>query len=388
MKQIDLSNIPIKNNHYDWKKSVGKTCNFKFNQYEGTLLITDYKSDGKVTFVKIQYNNIEDWIPTGQLKSGGIGGKLKFFTSDFYYNIGDILHYKTDIQIISREVRHEDERNRKYYTYKCLKCGETNTTTEAILKENKGCPYCAGRIPKKGVNDITTTDPWMVPFFENEQEASQYTFGSTKQIYPYCPVCRKKQTKPKMICQLYESHRSGCTCDTYMSFPEQIIFNLLKQNQIHFVHRATHHELPWANQYEYDFYLPENNIIIEAHGLQHYSERGFSQLGGKTLEEQQQTDKLKEELAKLNNIDYYIIDCRKSKLDFILENILTSPLTAKLNLQVKNKKDLYINTLMYKKQQLSSLLKDNIPYTKKQLAEKIDVSLLILNRLLGGEEFA
>lgn len=390
MKQIDLSNIPIKNNHYDWKKSIGKTCNFKFNQYEGTLLITDYKSDGKTTFVKIQYNNIEDWIPTGQLKTGSIGGKLKFFTSDFYYNIDDILHCKTDIQIISREVRREDERNRKYYTYRCLKCGEINTTTEGILKENKGCPYCAGRIVKSGINDITVTAPWMIPFFVNKEEAAKYTRNSMKEVFPYCPVCRKQVNKKMTISQLYTGHRSGCSCDTYMSFPEQVMYNLLLQNNINFIHRVTKKELPWAKSFEYDFYLPEYQIIIETHGLQHYNERGFSNVGGKTLEEQQSIDNEKQLLAENNNIEYYIIDCRYSKLQYILDNIIASPLFNKLNLTIKDKDQLYDNVLIYKKNRLKILLQEK-KYTTTELLKTLHISLPTLNTLISqlrGEGFA
>lgn len=387
IKSINLSNIPLKAGHYDWKHSINKSCDFKFGKYEGTLLITDYKSNGKTSFVKIQYKDIEDWIPTSQLKNGSIGGKLKFFTSDFYYNINDILHCKTDIQILSREIRREDERNRKYYTYKCLTCGEINTTTEAILKENKGCPYCAGRLVKAGINDITITAPWMIPFFENEEEASKYTHGSVKEIFPYCPVCRKKQTKPKKIYYLYESHHSGCSCDTYMSFPEQVVFNLLTQNNIYFIHRATKKELPWAKEYEYDFYLPNQNIIIETHGAQHYNEHGFADVGGKTLEEQQCIDLNKENLAKDNDIYYYVIDCRKSNLDFILTNILTSPLAKELNLTVINKDELHRNVLIYKQKQLQQILKQEPLISKKDLTKRLSVSPLILNRLLamGGE---
>lgn len=390
MKQIDLSNIPVKNKHYDWKKSIGKTCNFKFNQYEGTLLITDYKSNGKTTFVKIQYNNIEDWIPTSQLKSGGIGGKLKFFTSDFYYNIDDILHYKTDIQIISREIRHKDGRNRKYYTYKCLKCGETNTTTEAILKENKGCPYCAGRILKIGINDIPTTAPWIIPFFKDKQEASQYTHSSMKEIFPYCPVCRKQINKKVSISHLYTNHRSGCSCDTYMSFPEQVMYNLLLQNNINFIHRATKKELDWAKSFEYDFYLPDQQIIIETHGLQHYDGNGFSSVGGKTVVEQQIIDKEKQTLAENNNIDYYIIDCRYSKLQYILNNIIASPLFNKLNLIIKDENQLYDNVLIYKKNKLKILLQEK-KYTTAELLKMLHISLPTLNTLISqlrGEDFA
>ena len=390
MAIIDLSNIPRNGTHYDWKNSINKTCDFEFGKHKGTLTIIDYQVIGKNSQVKIKYNDIEDWIPTSQLKRGGIGGKLKFFTSDYYYNIGDILHCNTDIEIISREIRRENERNRKYYTYKCLACGEINTTTEAILKEYKGCPYCAGRIVRKGINDITVTAPWMIPFFENEEEASKYTYGSMKEIFPYCPVCRKQVNKKISISHLYTGHRSGCTCDTYMSFPEQVMYNLLLQNDIKFIHRVTKKELSWAKNFEYDFYLPEYQIIIETHGLQHYDEHGFSNLGGKTLQEQQEIDKEKQKLAENNNIKYYIIDCRYSKLNYILNNIINSPLYNDLKLIIKDENRLYDNILIYKKNRLKILLQEQ-KYTTTDILKALHISLPTFNTLMNqlrGEGFA
>ena len=83
----------------------------------------------------------------------------------------------------------------------------------------------------------------------------------------------------------------------------------------------------------FDFYLPEYHACIEFNGKQHYTQYGFKSLGGKTLEEEQENDEYKKQLALKNNIDNYIIlDCRKSKLEWIKENILNSELSDILNL--------------------------------------------------------
>lgn len=382
MKKIDLSNIPQKNNHYDWKNSIGCTCNFEHTNIKGTLKIIDYRSNGKNSELKIAFNDIEVWIDSTKLRTGGIGGKLKIFTSDYQYQINQILHLKTDLLILKREKKQIDNRQRKIYTYKCLQCGEINTTTEAILRKGSGCPYCANKKVKIGINDIPTTDPWMIPYFKDQQEASKYTKGSTAEIFPYCPVCRKQQTKSKKIYQIYSSHHSGCSCDTYMSFPEQVIFNLLLQNNINFIHRATKKELVWAENYEYDFYIPSFNIIIEAHGLQHYDTHGFSTLGGKSLVEEQNNDKIKQDLANQNHINYFVIDCRKSKLDFILNNIFSSDLKDILNLKIINKNALYDNILIYKKNKLKQFLAEKEKYQKNQLQKELQISSSTLNKLI------
>ena len=222
----------------------------------------------------------------------------------------------------------------------------------------------------------------MIGFFSSPQEASKYTKNSMTKIFPYCPVCRRKQTKEKTISALYNSHKSGCICDTYMSFPEQIIYNLLLQNNLQFIHRATKKELPWAQNYEYDFYLPNNNVIIEAHGAQHYENHGFSSLGGKTLQEEQLNDQNKALLAEQNAINYFIIDCRKSNLDFILDNIKKSNLLEFLSIEIKDKNQLYTNSLINIKNKLKVLLKTNSNITKQELIKQLDISPKTLNYLL------
>lgn len=61
-----------------------------------------------------------------------------------------------------------------------------------------------------------------------------------------------------------------------------------------------------------DFYLPEQNVIIEYHGLQHYNPTNYSNSDTK-LEICMKHDTLKEEYAANNKIEYYAIDGRKFK---------------------------------------------------------------------------
>lgn len=380
-KSIDLSNIPKRGSFYNWSQSIGRSCAFTYNKITGILTIIDYKSDGKNGFVKIQYDDKIAWLNTSAFKRCQIGGVFKFFTSDFHYQVGDIIHCKTDLKILDRQYKYKNDRQRKLYTYQCLTCKQIHETFEQQLNEFKGCPYCSGKIVKAGVNDITTTAPWMIGFFDSTAQASQYTAKSTCKIFPRCPVCGRKQTKEKSICDLYYSHTSGCICDSYMSFAEQIIFNLLTQNNIYFIHRATKKELPWAQKYEYDFYLPQQKIIIEAHGAQHYESHGFSTVGGKTLQEEQINDENKQLLAQQQSINYFIIDCRKSNLDFILKNIEESGLLKTLNLIVKDKNQLYNNILNTLKEKLKQLMIEQ-NFNKTQLIQKLDISSKTLNYLL------
>ena len=81
---------------------------------------------------------------------------------------------------------------------------------------------------------------------------------------------------------------------------------------------------------------------METHGKQHY-EDGFKGCGGRTLEEEQQNDKNKYELAIKNGIkqqNYIVIDCSKSDLEFIKNNIINSRLNELFNLNKNNQFEL------------------------------------------------
>ena len=70
--------------------------------------------------------------------------------------------------------------------------------------------------------------------------------------------------------------------------------------------------------------MPDYNCIIETHGSQHYKQS----TRGRSLEEEQENDKYKKDLALDNNIECYItLDCSKSELEYIKNSLLNSELS-------------------------------------------------------------
>ena len=107
-----------------------------------------------------------------------------------------------------------------------------------------------------------------------------------------------------------------------VSIPEKFMWNILKQLSTEFIIQLNKLTFEWCENYRYDFYIPSLNMIIETHGMQHY-EKGFESCGGRTLEEEQENDRLKKELALNNNIkNYIVVDCRYSEFDWLKENVL------------------------------------------------------------------
>lgn len=212
---------------------------------------------------------------------------------------------------------------------KCKKCGSFEERSYSDLLRVP-CGYC-GLSPKKvnHTNSIRTKKPEMVRFLKNESDADEYTPRSNKKILFKCPECGTEKTmKP----DTFSKQGLGCNaCSDKISVSNKIMFNLLSNNNIIFENEKM---FEWGSRHRYDFYLPEQNVIIELNGIQHYEERsGFTR---RTLKEQQADDLFKKELAKKHNIKTYLeIDCRDTSFEKMEEKLFLD-LNKKLNLNLKN----------------------------------------------------
>ena len=212
---------------------------------------------------------------------------------------------------------------------KCNKCGSINEKSFNDLTRSP-CSYC-GKFPKKvnSTNSLRAKKPELLKFLKNETDADKYTKNSSKKISLKCPDCGTEKT---MRVDTLVRQGLGCNaCSDRISTPNKIMFNLLSSNNIVFENEKT---FEWGNKYRYDFYLPEQNAIIELNGIQHYEERsGFTR---RTLKEQQADDLFKKELAKKHNIKTYLeIDCRDTSFEKMEERLFLD-LNKKLNLNLEN----------------------------------------------------
>ena len=236
------------------------------------------------------------------------------------------------------------------------------------------------------LNLIWHKAPWMIDLGVSVKDARIHTTGSGEEIYVKCPLCGKiKKIAPYTI---YTTHSIGCSCGDGVSFNEKFVESALIQLEVKYMRQ---YRTDWSQNKIYDFYLLDTNTIIEVHGEQHYKEkRHFT---GKTLKEEQENDKLKEELALKNGIKHYIvIDCSKSELEYIKNNILDS----ELNVVLKNKGvDLSkVNWIECEKYSCKNKVKEVCDYYKEHtiisiadLAKKFGISKsTIRNYLNQGTE--
>ncbi len=216
---------------------------------------------------------------------------------------------------------------KNYIDVKCKVCGGEWSSKANNLLNSKGCPYCCPA-PRKiliGFNDMWATNPDVAKLLANPEDGYKYTQYSNKKVNWKCPDCGYIM-KNKKICHISYYHFSCLICGDGVSYPEKFITSILNQLNIEYEKEK---EFKWCKNRRYDFYLSDYNIIIEGHGLQHYKPE-FERINNKkirTFLEEQNNDKYKQEKAKENKINnYIIIDCRYSEIEWLKNNIINSKL--------------------------------------------------------------
>ncbi len=209
----------VKNSKYtiDWEHSVGYECSFLFDSISGVIRIHDTSDFIKTKHVIVQYQNDLFTTHVNNLKNCMLW-KIVFKYGKFRYEIEEHIQdpYK-DITILNREFREKHSHNKyysdyinhdKYYYVRCNKCQHEYWILESSIYSKKGitCPAC-GKNPRyavKGINDITTTDPWMIPYFQGGyDEACMYVKTSRKSPGLVCPFCRRINYKQAIQDLLY-----------------------------------------------------------------------------------------------------------------------------------------------------------------------------------------
>mgnify|MGYP000906751713 CR=1 FL=1 len=214
------------------------------------------------------------------------------------------------------------------------KCGHEWNSSIKNRVIGQSCPYCSNKKLLIGFNDMWTTNPQLASQLADPEDGYKYMQSSSKKVDWKCNSCKSKISQ-KLISTINKQGLSCSKCCDGKSLPEKVMFNLLKYLDIYFIPEKIFY---WSDKKRYDFYLPKYDIIIEMHGAQHYKKQGYK---NSSLDKIQKNDKLKEDMAKLNNIkEFIVIDCSILNFDNIKSNIMDSKLTDLFNLEKINWKNI------------------------------------------------
>lgn len=380
---VDLTNLDTLKGRFKWCQSTNKIIKFKGKNNFGEFITGEFKilipilnANGEYIKFKVLYNNAEYIILRSSIVNANFQNLLH---REFKYEIGTTFNdEKGNITIIDRKSL---SKSKRLYKYHCNNCGYEDWKVEIDFEKGRKtrclCCCSAPKIVVSGINDIPTMAPWMVKYFPGGyEEAKLYTYGSGKEIDFICPDCGN--IKRMEIHTLYENGFS-CSCHGRFSYPERFFEEFLKQLKINYKRQLSRKDFNWIENYLYDFYLYDYNAIIETHGSQHYKETTLTQ---RTLFEEQENDKLKEQLAKNNKIkNYIILDCRKSEMEWIKNSILNSELNELFDLSNVDWKE------CEKFSEKSLLVKIcnnwNNGMNSKEIREKYELSITTVNRYLN-----
>ncbi|MGW6611622.1 hypothetical protein ACWF7H_28460, partial [Peribacillus butanolivorans] len=241
------------------------------------------------------------------------GTKILVKIEDLPKNSNELVTKVCDIcgiEILKKQRYCTIIKNRNDGIDRCFKCGKDKMAETRSTANEDNC--------------IANTHPEFAKLFWNQEDTYKYRYSTHKKADFKCQNCGNI-VRNKRITDIY-FQGLPCPCKDKISYPEKFMYSLLTQLEIEFEFQIT---FDWSKNIKtnnpkldgtkrYDFYLNEINTIIETEGRQHFEETGFELLGGRTLQEEQENDRIKKSLAIVNEINNYIvIDCRESEIEFI-----------------------------------------------------------------------
>lgn len=212
------------------------------------------------------------------------------------------------------------------------------------------------------------------PYITNIKEAKELTSQSDKIIKIHCSDCNTKKTT--RVATLVNQGMS-CMCSSGISFPELFFIGYLEVKNIKYDYQVKYKNL---NDRRYDFRIELNGVthLLETHGEQHFltEDRGHYK-----VETIQESDNIKRQYAKDNNINLIKLDCRKSNFDFIKKSIEGNSVLP--DIEIKDIPSILELIEKNKRYPVSIIIKYyNNGFSTFQISEKLDINRVVIGNIL------
>uniref|UniRef100_A0AAU8GVH3 Homing endonuclease n=1 Tax=Mammaliicoccus phage MSShimriz1 TaxID=3230127 RepID=A0AAU8GVH3_9VIRU len=301
---IDLSNLPKRGKSFDWK-NTNHQAPFRYLDNEGTLHIKFSPSESKTPLVELTYQDVTFTMQANNLKRV----KLNYLTTqNKRYTMQD--HKVGDI-VKGCEILAIKKNNEKYiYLLYNIKEEVYGTLSNQELKTFITDSY----VPHSTVpqSKMLYHHKHIHQYVNNREDLFNHRYTSRKRISTTCPNCLKEK-KVRVVDLVQDSYT--CTCrKSYSSFGERVTQAYLDILNVPYVRE---HKFKDLGLKRFDFYLPDSNTVVEVHGIQHYQEvTGY--MSHKITKE---SDILKKQYCKDNDITYIEVDARKSTFKHIIRSL-------------------------------------------------------------------
>lgn len=148
-------------------------------------------------------------------------------------------------------------------------------------------------------------------------EAKQTAHQSNKKILFKCSTDGCDNTKMMAVRNLVNRGYSCPNCSSSISYPESFFTAYLEVKGIPYETQVVYEEIP-TRRYDFRIVLDGTLFLCETHGEQHYFTEDRTYYKVETIQE---SDEIKRNYAKNNNINYLELDCRESNFEFIRNSI-------------------------------------------------------------------
>ena len=290
---------------------IEKANNVHNNKYDYSLV--DYKTNKTKVIIICPIHGEFEQTPNNHLHGYSCiecSGKFKISTDEFIKKANIIHNNKYDY--------YKTEYINSYTKLKiiCPIHGEFEQMPYSHLK-TKGCIKCSGYFSNYNIfinkaNDIHNK--------KYNYSLVDYKTNKTKVII-ICPIHGEFKQTP-------HNHLHGTGCPKCNSSKGEIkIEKFLIKNNINYITQKTFNDcIGKKRKLPFDFYLPEKNLIIEFDGKQHYKQVNFFGCSDKDAKKSylnlKETDKIKNEYCKKNNIKLIRISFKEKNIDEFLIKIL------------------------------------------------------------------
>lgn len=164
--------------------------------------------------------------------------------------------------------------NKKVW-WKCHSCGYEWEAKVFERAKGKGCPCCTGKKVVAGINDISTTHPYLEKDWDyvknGELTPRNLTFGSNKKAWWKCHICGFEwKARINDRAKLDGTNCPNCSKHQGTSFPQQAIAYYLIKSNIEVKCREK------IDGVELDVYIPEFSLGIEYDGYYWHKEVNFN----------------------------------------------------------------------------------------------------------------
>lgn len=317
-----------KRNGVDWEKNVGRRLDFIFNDECHFLIIKEVcnrEADRHSRNIVVVFDNgKEKRLRAERLSQINF---CKIYPIDTHkFKVGDITKGLQIKKIFSKK-KNGYNWNVKMYTVQCSNDGYIFDISETDLDKLVGCPVCSNKRIVSGINDLATTDTWMVQYLKNKDDAIRYAAKSGKETTCKCPICGREKNMTFEVL-----HRYGFRCDycsDKISYPNKLMTAVLLQleDATKIENYKREYKAEWTQGYLYDHYFLFDNkdTLIEMDGGFHYRNNTLAKQDVSCI---QKRDKIKDKLAFDNGFNLIRVDCNyisiKDRFNYIVENIKLS----------------------------------------------------------------